>query len=199
MAPPGTLPARGSLSGRVEYDRLFSALYEDLRQIAHRHLRWERPDHTLDATALVHEAYVRLCHRDEIPWRDPQRFRAFISTAMRRILVDHARRRGADKRGGGAVVVTLQPGSDAVESTSADLLALDAALARLGALNERLEQVVECRFFGGLSVEETAEALGISGRTAERDWTRARTYLHDLLSCEQSLADGTALVAAGRE
>jgi RNA polymerase sigma-70 factor, ECF subfamily len=169
---------------RHGFDRLFSLFYDDLRQIARRHLRNERAEHTLAATALVHEAYLKLEHRAEGPWRDRQRFLAFISRAMRRILVDHARRRGASKRGGEYAMVTLHPDSARVHPRSADLLALDDALVLLGARDARLERVVECRFFGGLSSEETAEALGVSLRTAERDWARARAYLHELLEGE---------------
>jgi RNA polymerase sigma-70 factor, ECF subfamily len=165
----------------AEFDRLFAALYPDLRLIARRHLRRERVDHTLSPTGLVHEAYLRLEHRSEIPWHDRQRFLAFISRAMRRILVDHARRRVSAKRGGGEHPITLRTGAVVVHPRSNDLLALDDALARLGARDPRLERLVECRFFGGLSVAETAAALGISLRTAERDWTRARAYLHELL------------------
>jgi RNA polymerase sigma factor (TIGR02999 family) len=177
--PEQTRPDRDGQT-REEFDRLFAVLYDDLRAIARRHLRRERPGHTLVTTALVHEAYLRLEHRPEIPWDDRQRFLAFISRAMRRILVDHARRHGAAKRGGGKVV-TLQPAAAPIHPRSTDLLALDEALQRLGAKDDRLERVVECRFFGGLSSEETAEALGVSLRTAERDWTRAKAYLYELL------------------
>jgi RNA polymerase sigma-70 factor, ECF subfamily len=166
---------------RSEFDRLFALLYDDLRLLARRHLSRERGDHTLAATALVHEAWLKLEHRDDVPWRDRHRFLAFISRAMRRVLVDHARRRNASKRGGTSLLVTLQPGMDVVEPRSADLLGLDAALDRLGTLDPRLERVVECRFFGGLSAEETAAALEVSLRTVERDWARARAYLHELL------------------
>jgi RNA polymerase sigma factor (TIGR02999 family) len=129
----------------------------------------------------VHEAYLKLLHRDDVPWREPERFRAFVSSAMRRILVDHARRRSASKRGGGVVPVTLQAEYVAVRPGTPDLLALDDALRQLGQLDARLERVVECRFFGGLGVKETAQALGISLRTAERDWTRAKAHLRRLL------------------
>jgi RNA polymerase sigma factor (TIGR02999 family) len=165
----------------AEFAQLFAVLYPDLRTIALRHLRGERADHTLSPTGLVHEAYLKLEHRSEIPWQDRERFLAFISRAMRRILVDHARRRDTDKRGSGEHPVTLDTGSVLVHPRSSELLALDEALARLGARDPRLERLVECRFFGGLSAAETAEALGISLRTAERDWLRARAYLHELL------------------
>jgi RNA polymerase sigma-70 factor, ECF subfamily len=166
---------------RAEFERLFAVLYDDLRAIAGRHLRREHRHHTLAPTALVHEAFLRLEGRREIPWRDRQRFLAFISRAMRRILVDHARRRRAAKRGGGLVLVTLKPGSATVQPRSAELLALDDALIRLGERDARLERLVECRFFGGLTAPETASALGVSLRTVERDWMRAKAYLAELL------------------
>lgn len=165
-----------------QFERLFTTLYDDLRAVARRHLRREHPDHTLSPTALVHEAYLRVEGRSEIPWRDRQRFLAFISAAMRRILVDHARRRNARKRGGRAALVTLKSSAGASEPRFAELLALDDALTRLAARDPRLEKTVECRFFGGLSAQETADVLGVSLRTAERDWTRAKAYLHELLT-----------------
>lgn len=166
----------------LEFDRLFSLFYDELREIARRHLRRERSGHTLQTTALVHEAYVKLGARPEIPWREPARFRAFVSKAMRHVLIDHARSRATDKRGGGALHVTLQPGIGTAQQPSpVHLLDLDRALTQLGAYDARLARVVECRFFGGLTARETAEALDISPSTVERDWTRAKTYLYHLL------------------
>jgi RNA polymerase sigma factor (TIGR02999 family) len=164
------------------FDRLISLLYDDLLQVARRHLRGERSGHTLSTTALVHEAYLRLAGDAGGEWRDRAQFLAFVSRAMRHVLVDHARRRGAGKRGGGRVQVTLRTDvGAAVEEQTIDLLALDHALDRLADRDPRLARVVECRFFGGMTAEETAEALGISLRTVERDWMRARAYLHLLL------------------
>jgi RNA polymerase sigma-70 factor, ECF subfamily len=171
-----------SASERAEFERLFAALYDDLRSIARRHLRREHPDHTLAPTALVHEAFLRLEGRSEIPWRDRTRFLAFISTAMRRILVDHARRRATHKRGGDVQLVTLDPSVAGADPRPTDLTALDEALSSLGSRHPRLERTVDCRFFGGLSAQETADALGVSLRTSERDWTRAKAYLHELLA-----------------
>jgi RNA polymerase sigma factor (TIGR02999 family) len=166
-----------------DFDQLFALFYEELREIARLHLRRERDDHTLQTTALVHEAYVKLSARPEIEWREPARFRAFVSKAMRHVLIDHARSRATDKRGGGAIHVTLVPGLDATQpEASVDLLDLDRALEQLGAFDERLVQVVECRFFGGLTAQETADTLEISTSTVERDWTRARVYLRRLLA-----------------
>lgn len=164
-------------------DRLFPLLYDDLRRIARGHLRRERDGHTLSTTALVHEAYVGLAEGSG-EWTDRTHFLAVASTAMRHVLVDYARRRNAQKRGGDRVRVTLD-GSMARADTSADtadLIALNDALRRLGEKDPRLERVVECRFFGGMTVAETASALDTSQRTVERAWTRARTYLYRALS-----------------
>jgi RNA polymerase sigma factor (TIGR02999 family) len=176
----GTAPGEGDGS---EFDRLFTLYYDELREIARHHLRGERIGHTLQTTALMHEAYIKLSDRPEIEWREPVRFRAFISKAMRHILIDHARGRATHKRGGGAVQITLETQMGAAEETSPiDLLDLDRALTQLGAHDARLVRVVECRFFGGLSAREIAEALEISPSTVERDWTRAKAYLHRLLA-----------------
>lgn len=164
-----------------EFDRLFALFYDELREIARRHLRRERAGHTLVTTALVHEAYLKLSERPEIEWRESVRFRAFVSKAMRHVLIDHARGRGTRKRGGEVIHVTLQPGSVASEQPSVDLIELDEALSQLASHDPRLERVVECRFFGGLSTGETAEVLGVSSSTVERDWTRAKAYLYHLL------------------
>jgi len=166
------------------FDPLFSLLYDDLLQIARRHLMGERAGHTLSTTALVHEAYLRLASGASGAWRDRTQFLAFASRAMRHILVDHARRRGADKRGGGRLQVTLRTDvgvAAAEEEQSVDVLAVSDALDRLAERDARLARVVECRFFGGMTAPETAAALGTSLRTVERDWTRARAYLYQLL------------------
>jgi RNA polymerase sigma-70 factor, ECF subfamily len=164
-----------------EFDRLFAGAYDDLRDIARRHLRQERDGHTLNTTGLVHEAYVKLARRRELPAGEAALLRARVSTAMRQILIDHARARAAGKRGGGAVHVTLRPSRGQTEPRTCDVLDLDGALTRLGVRDPRLEQVVECHFFGGMSKQETAAALGVSVRTVERDWVRARAYLQRLL------------------
>jgi RNA polymerase sigma factor (TIGR02999 family) len=166
----------------VAFDRLIELVYDDLRQIAHRHLRLDRPDHTINTTALVHEAYVRLAQQQQGVWRSRAQFFAFASRAMRHILIDYARRQRAAKRGGTRVQVPLHENVAAVEAEAAELLVLDEALEMLAQRSERMARVVECRFFGGLSVAETAEALDASVRTIEREWTRARAYLYRALS-----------------
>lgn len=166
---------------RSAFDRLLPLVYEDLRRIARRRLRQERPGHTLSTTALVHEAYLGLVDQATASWRDRAHFFAFASRVIRNILTDYARRRGAAKRGGGAVHVALQEDAAGNEPPVVELLALDEALAALAEKDPRLEQIVECRFFGGMSVKETAEALGLSLRTVERDWTRAKAYLYQAL------------------
>jgi RNA polymerase sigma factor (TIGR02999 family) len=160
-------------------DAVFPIIYEQLRGLAHRQLRLEAPGHTLGTTALVHEAYLRLVDQRRSRYTDRAHFLAIAATAMRRILVDHARRQGAAKRGSAPRRIPIESVSDLAVEERADLLVvLDGALARLGALDARQAQVVECRFFGGLTEEETAEALGVSPRTVKRDWAKARSWLH---------------------
>jgi RNA polymerase sigma factor (TIGR02999 family) len=153
-------------------------LYGELRALAADFLRRERSDHTLQPTALVHEAWIRLSAQAGSPWNDRAHFFAIAAQAMRRILIDHARRRGADKRGGGLQRITLASGiTPPLASTEVDLLALDDALVRLAALDERQARVVELRFFAGLTVEEVAVALGVSARTVASEWRLARAWL----------------------
>jgi RNA polymerase sigma factor (TIGR02999 family) len=165
----------------------FPLVYEELRRVAHRHLEREAEGHTLSTTALVHEAYLRLKDQGAGAFNDRVHFFAMAARAMRRILVDHARRHHAAKRGDGARRVPLESverlgvGSFAVEARAELLVALDESLARLAALDARQAQVVELRFFGGLTEEETAEALGIGLRTAKRDWAKARSWLYQAL------------------
>jgi RNA polymerase sigma factor (TIGR02999 family) len=161
-------------------DRLYSLVYDDLRRIARHHLRG-RVTGTLGTTAMVNEAYLRLAGAEAARWNDRVHFFSVASTAMRQILVDHARRKLAAKRGGGALVEALDEERVGDESRLLDLLALDEAVDRLRALSDRLARVVELRFFGGLSVEETAEALGVADRTVKRDWRKARSVLHHWL------------------
>lgn len=161
-------------------DRFFPLAYDELRQIAHRVLLGERTDHTLTTTALVHETYLRLVDQHRVAWADRAHFLAVAATAMRRILVDYARRQKALKRGAGNRPVPLD--DDVVAGARADeMLALDDALTRLSSLNDRLARVVECRFFGGLTVEETAAALEVTPRTIERDWAKAKAWLYQEL------------------
>lgn len=158
-------------------DVLFPLLYDELRRIANRQLRAERRDHTISATALVHEAYVRLVDQTRVQWVNRGHFFAVAARAMRRILVDYARRVRADKRGGGWDRLGLDDVQIPVTERAAELVALDDALERLSCLNPRLTQVVECRFFGGMTEEETALALGVTDRTVRRDWVKAKGWL----------------------
>jgi RNA polymerase sigma factor (TIGR02999 family) len=157
-------------------DRLFPLVYDELRRIAHRHLLGERPDHTLGTTGLVHETYLRVVDQTRVEWRDRGHFVRVASWAMRRVLVDYARSYRALRRGGGLKPLSLDEETATAERGDT-LMALDEALERLATVDQRLSQVVECRYFGGLTAEETAEALGISTRTVERDWVKARGWL----------------------
>jgi RNA polymerase sigma factor (TIGR02999 family) len=159
-------------------DRLFPLVYEELRRMAHRALKRERAGHTLSTTALVHEAYLKLVDQDRASWNDRAHFLAVAATAVRRILVDYARRQKRLKRGGERRAVTLDDAMLVADERADTLLALDEALTGLGALNERLSRVVECRFFAGLTTEETAAALQVTTRTVERDWQKARAWLY---------------------
>ena len=160
------------------FDKLFPQVYEELRRMARGRLRNERVDHTLGATELVHEAFFRLIRLDRIDWRGRAHFLAIASHAMRQVLLDYAIQRGAQKRGGGIRPVTLDRLEVAAEVQSEELIALCDALDELEKLEPRQARVVECKFFGGLSIDETAEALGISAATVSRDWTVARAWLH---------------------
>jgi RNA polymerase sigma factor (TIGR02999 family) len=153
-------------------------IYDELRLLAHRQLQHEPAGQTLSTTALVHEAYIRLIDQTRVQWSGRAHFMAIAATAMRRILIDRARRYASHKRGGGLQRVPLEAVQLAAEDRADVLLALDAALEKLKQLNERQAQVVECRFFGGMTEEETAEALGIAVRTAKRDWAKARSWLY---------------------
>jgi RNA polymerase sigma factor (TIGR02999 family) len=159
-------------------DRVFALVYGELRRIAHRQLQGERPGHTLGTTGLVHETYLKLVDQTRVQWRDRGHFFALAARAMRQILVDYARRYRAQRRGGGMRRVTITEPA-AIEEKQADmLLAVHDALERLSAMNGRLSQVVECRYFAGLTEEETAAALGVSARTVERDWLKAKGWLY---------------------
>lgn len=162
----------------ADLDDIFPAVYEELKRVAHRHLRGELTGHTLGTTALVHEAYLELAKLDHIKWPGRDYVLAAASRAMRRVLVDYAVARKAEKRGGGTIAEPLDDAVAMALSRGDDLLALDEALHRLASVNDRYARVVECRFFGGMSVEETAEALGTSPATVKRDWTLARAWLN---------------------
>lgn len=163
---------------RAALDRLFPLVYEQLRAVAHSRLAAERSDHTLNTTALVHETYVKLVDQTRVRWRDRAHFFAVAARAMRRILLDHARRHATAKRGGGRRRVSLDDANLTLHERADTLIEVDAALERLTTLDPRLGEVVEYRFFGGLTEEEIAEALGVTSRTVRRDWAKARGLLY---------------------
>jgi RNA polymerase sigma factor (TIGR02999 family) len=158
-------------------ESLFPLLYDELRRIAHRQLGLERTGHTLSTTALVHEAYVKLADQTRAQFASRAHFLAVAAQAMRRILVEYARKARADKRGGKWHRLDLDQVDIPIEDRAEALVALDGALERLAALSPRLSQVVECRFFGGMTEEETATALGVTDRTVRRDWIKAKGWL----------------------
>ncbi|HUE82345.1 MAG TPA: sigma-70 family RNA polymerase sigma factor [Pyrinomonadaceae bacterium] len=158
-------------------DQLMTLVYEELHRLAHRHIRKERPGHTLQTSALVNEAFVRLVDVKKVQWESRAHFFAIAAQMMRRILVDYARSRRYAKRGGDARQVTLNEGLIVADQKSADVVALDEALNELANIDERKRNVVELRFFGGLSIEETAEVLAVSPGTVMRDWTLAKAWL----------------------
>jgi RNA polymerase sigma factor (TIGR02999 family) len=160
------------------FDRLFELVYQELRHIAQRCLYGERRGHTLNTTALVHEAYLKLVDINEVQWQDRAHFLAVAARAMRRILVSYARRHNAQKRGGRHANVPLSVVSTLADERAEDVLALNDALDRLGALNERLARTVELRFFGGLTINEAAEVLDVSRNTVKRDWAKAKAWLY---------------------
>ncbi len=157
---------------------VFPLIYDELRRLAEQQMRREPEGHTLSPTALVHEAYMRLIDYSRVEWSGRAHFMAVAATAMRRILVDHARGHRSLKRGGSLRRVSLDSVELGAEDRAELLIAVDEALDRLKQLDERQAQVVECRFFGGMTEEETAEALGIGLRTAKRDWAKAKSWLH---------------------
>jgi RNA polymerase sigma factor (TIGR02999 family) len=163
-------------------DALVPQVYKELRRLAHFQLQKERPNHTLQSTALVHEAYARLVGQDSLEFESRSHFFAIAAQLMRQILVDYARRHRAEKRGGGACMLTLDDALAMPQTKDIDVVALDDALNALAKVDERQSRVVELRFFGGLSLEETAEALEIGTATVQRDWTMARAWLHRELS-----------------
>jgi RNA polymerase sigma-70 factor, ECF subfamily len=173
---------------RAALDELFPLVYEELRRRAHRVLRGESEGHTLTTTALVHEAYLRLLDVTRVRWQDRSHFLALAATAMRRVLVDYARRHAAEKRGGGRDTETLDPevlSGPEVMTLSTEraeqMLALDEALERLAGVSARLSRMVEMRFFGGMTVEETAQALDIAESTVKLDWQKAKAWLYEEL------------------
>jgi RNA polymerase sigma factor (TIGR02999 family) len=166
-----------SAGKRDSADVLVSLVYDELRKIAARFLRSERSDHTLQPTALVHEAYMKLVDISDITWQDRAHFFAVSAKVMRQILVDHAKARNAQKRGGAIQMVTLEDAAGTA-SDAVDVLAVDEALNELSAFDELQSRIIELRFFGGLTIEETAHAIGKSPATVKREWTMAKAWLY---------------------
>lgn len=165
-------------------EQLVPLVYADLRRMARAQMRGQKPGATLDTGGLVHEAYVRLVDERRAEWRDRRHFYAVASMAMRQIVIDHARRRSRAKRGGGEHLTALDDAADPIARDAEAMLDLDRALASLEALDPRAVRIVECRYFGGLSEQETADALGVSLRTVQREWLKARAWLRGALRLE---------------
>jgi len=162
---------------KAALDALMPLVYSELRRIANRYLQGERSDHTLQSTALVHEAYVRMTNQQLPQWQNRAHFFAVAAQLMRQILVDHARNHRASKRGGDAYKLALEDAEEQFQPVDLDIVALDDALKTLAAMDSQQSRVVELKFFGGLSNEDTAEVLGVSTSTVKRDWTTARAWL----------------------
>ncbi|HEY8561719.1 MAG TPA: sigma-70 family RNA polymerase sigma factor [Pyrinomonadaceae bacterium] len=162
---------------RESLDRLLPLIYDELRRVAANQLQRERADHTLQATALVHEAYLRLLEQREVDWQNRAHFFSIAAEMMRRILVNYAVQRGAQKRGDGAARIALEDAASFSDEKDFDLVSLDDALRRLAAYDETQARIVELRFFGGLTIEETAEVLDISDSTVKREWRMAKAWL----------------------
>jgi len=170
----------------VARGQLMTLVYEELHRLAHRYMTRESPGHTLQTSALVNEAFVRLVDQKNVRWQNRAHFFGIAAQMMRRILVDYARSRSSEKRGAGAPALTLDEGLIVSDERSAEVVAVHEALEQLSKLDPRKEQVVELRFFGGLSIEETAEVLGVSPGTVMRDWTLAKAWLRREMSPSSS-------------
>lgn len=173
---------RGNQQAR---EALIPVVYDELRRLARRHLRHERADHTLQSAALVNEAYLRLARQEPPQWQNRAHFFGVAAQMMRHILVDHARNRLAAKRGGGAPRLTLEVDVALEQRADVDLIALDAALEKLAALDSQQSRLIELRFFGGLSIEETAVVMGVSPATVKREWMTARAWLRREMKRDQ--------------
>ncbi len=180
MSSPDVTALLGDWSrgNRTALSQLLPLVYTELRRVAARQLRTERPDHTLQPTALVHEAYLRLVDQRQVDWRNRAHFFGVAAQVMRRILVDHARRHGANKRGQGVRCVSMDEAQDVAAPNEIPVLALDHALDRLAKVDAELTRIVELRAFGGLTIEEAAHVLGVSPSTAKRDWRTAKAWLN---------------------
>jgi len=177
----GLLMAWGG-GDKAALDRLMPLVYQELRRLARRQMRREREGDTLQTTALVNEAYLRLVDYERVQARDRSHFLAIAAQAMRRILIERARSRRSDKRGSNPQKISLDEVTEVADARAADLLALDEALQTLSTIDPRKAQLVELRYFGGLTIEETANVLGVSTPTVERDWRTARIWLHKEIS-----------------
>jgi RNA polymerase sigma factor (TIGR02999 family) len=166
-------------------DQLMPLVYTELRQLAHRYMRRERPGHTMQTTALIHEAYLRLVDQTQVRWQHQAHFFGIAARIMRQILIEHARSHTRAKRGGGAGTIALDEAAIVSQARATELLALDDALERLAAIDPRKSRVVELRFFGGLSVEEAAIVLNVAPNTVLRDWRLAKAWLHREISHER--------------
>lgn len=169
---------------KAAFEQLMPVVYDELRRIARRHMSRETASHTLQTTALVNEAYLRLINQQNVDWQNRAHFFAVAARVMRCLLVDHARARAYEKRGGGALQVSLNEELASAPELSLDVLALDEALERLASVDARKSRIVELRFFGGLSVEETAEVLEVSAITVKREWLKAKAWLFRELNRE---------------
>lgn len=180
-----------ALGNAQDAERLMAAIYDDLKRLAASQLRGERPGHTLNHTALVHEAYIRLINQRNVDWNDRLHFFSIAARIIRRILTDHARERHALKRGGADRATSIEGLDIAAPERGLDLVALDEAMTELAALSERQARIVELRFFGGLSIPEIAAALNMGSRSVDREWQIARAWLFERLSSGDT-ADGDA-------
>ena len=186
VSPPDVTALLGDWSrgNRSALNQLLPLVYAELRRVAARQLRTERADHTLQPTALVHEVYIRLVDQRQVDWQDRAHFFGVSAQVMRRILVDHARRRGASKRGDGVRCVSIDEAKDVAGASALPILALDRALDRLEKLDAELARIVELRAFGGLTIDEAADVLNVSPSTAKRDWRTAKAWLNRELSSD---------------
>jgi RNA polymerase sigma factor (TIGR02999 family) len=181
---------------RSALDKLFPLVHSELRRIAQRQMTQERPGHTLQATALVNEAYLKLAGQQGFDWQNRAHFFAVCAQVMRHILIDHARAHARDKRGGGAVKVSLNDALVVAEDQAAHFIALDEALRVLERLDPQKSKIVELRYFGGLSIEEAAEVLNVSPRTVRREWQRAKAWLYRMMT--EGIEDETRPLAKSR-
>lgn len=171
-----------SKGDKTALDKLMPLIYEELRRLAHRYMNRERAGHTMQTTALVNEAYVRLVNRKNVHWQDRAHFFAIAAELMRTILVDHARSHASTKRGGGARKLALDEALVVSQERAADVVALDDALRALALIDPKQSRIVELRFFGGLTIEETAEVLDLSAATIKREWSTAKAWLYHELA-----------------